>query len=108
MGEGKTVEAWDEWTAKMRAKHSNGDEHGASLAIEAQRLLPTPTTMDSHASGGGYNGQTDVTLTDATQRQPERWGQYADAIHRWEHVTRPAPPPTELTRRACPPASPNG
>lgn len=42
MGEGKTPEAWDEWTARMRARHGNGNGHGNSLAIEAQRLLPTP------------------------------------------------------------------
>lgn len=45
MGEGKTVEAWDEWTSKMQAKHANG--HGASLAIEAQRLLPTPKATNN-------------------------------------------------------------
>lgn len=38
MGEGKTVEWWDEWTAKMRAAHGNGNGHGNSLAIEAQRI----------------------------------------------------------------------
>ncbi|WP_454301129.1 DNA cytosine methyltransferase [Salana multivorans] len=42
MGAGKTVEAWDEWTEKMRAAHGNGNGHGASLSIEALRLLPTP------------------------------------------------------------------
>ncbi len=39
MGEGKTVEAWDEWTARMKAKHGNGNGHGSSLAIEAQRAV---------------------------------------------------------------------
>lgn len=38
MGVGKTVEAWDAWTAKMRAKHGNGNGHGASLAIELARV----------------------------------------------------------------------
>lgn len=38
MGEGKTVAAWDEWTAKMKAAHGNGNGHGASLAIELQRV----------------------------------------------------------------------
>jgi DNA (cytosine-5)-methyltransferase 1 len=100
MGEGKTVDAWDAWTAQQREKHGNGNGHGPSLAIEAARLslLPTPTTMDSHASGGGYNGQTNVTLTDATVRHPERWGIYAAAIARWEALTRPAPAPTQPGR----------
>lgn len=46
MGEGKTVQGWDEWTATMQAKHGNGNGHGKSLAIEAQRLLPTPMVCD--------------------------------------------------------------
>ena len=37
MGAGKTVEQWDEWTAKMQAAHGNGNGHGNSLAIEAIR-----------------------------------------------------------------------
>lgn len=39
MGEGKTPEVWDEWTDKMKARHSNGNGHGNSLAIEAQRTM---------------------------------------------------------------------
>lgn len=66
MGEGKTVEAWDEWTAKMQAKHGNGNGHGASLAIEAQRLLPTPTAQDQAQSGGST--PSNMTLTDAVVR----------------------------------------
>jgi DNA (cytosine-5)-methyltransferase 1 len=46
MGEGKTTEEWDAWTEKMRAKHNNGNGHGRSLAIEAQRLLPENTSSD--------------------------------------------------------------
>lgn len=40
MGLGKTVAAWDEWTAKMKARHGNGNGHGASLAVELQRVAP--------------------------------------------------------------------
>jgi DNA (cytosine-5)-methyltransferase 1 len=106
MGEGKTVEQWDGWTDAMRIKHGNGNGHGKSLAIEAQRLLPTPTSMDSHASGGGYNGQTNMTLTDATARQPERWGIYTAAVAHWEALTRPAPEPTQISRKGNPQLSP--
>lgn len=104
MGEGKAVEAWDEWTAKMKAAHGNGNGHGASLSIEAQRLLPTPTVEDRKASGSaGYTtGHDGTTLTDATVRQQDRWGQYADAIHRWEALTRPAPAPTETGPKGSP------
>jgi hypothetical protein len=47
---GKTVEDWDAWTARMQERHGNGNGHGASLSIEALRLLPTPTSMDSAGS----------------------------------------------------------
>lgn len=104
MGEGKTVEAWDEWTAKMQAAHGNGNGHGKSLAIEAQRLLPTPTAMDSRASGGATD--SDITLTDAAVRRADRWGIYADAIARWEYLTRPAPAPTQPSRKGTPHLSP--
>jgi hypothetical protein len=50
MGEGKTPEWWDDWTEKMRQTHGNGNGHGKSLAIEAARLLPTPTSQDNAGS----------------------------------------------------------
>jgi len=51
MGAGKTVEDWDAWTDAMRDKHGNGNGHGKSLAIEAQRLLPTPRATDGDKGG---------------------------------------------------------
>lgn len=65
-------------------------------------LLPTPTAVDYKSSGGGYNGQTNVTLTDATVRQPARWGEYEPAIRRWEAITRPAPEPTKPNSKGSP------
>lgn len=89
MGEGKTVEAWDEWTAKMKAAHGNGNGHGASLSIEAQRLLPTPkATNNENRPSDGF--------------EENRWGRYAAAITRWESLTRPAPPPTETGPKGNP------
>jgi DNA (cytosine-5)-methyltransferase 1 len=103
MGAGKTPEDWDAWTDAMKAKHGNGNGHGASLNIEVQRLVPTPTVMDYAQSGGGYNGQTNVTLTDATVRQTDRWGDYAAAIARHEAAFgRPAPEPTETGPKGSP------
>ena len=52
MGAGKTVEAWDEWTAKMKAAHGNGNGHGPSLAIEAQRLLLLGATTSPPSDAG--------------------------------------------------------
>mgnify|MGYP001011359591 CR=1 FL=1 len=46
MGAGKTVEAWDTWTATMQAKHGNGNGHGKSLSIEVLRLVSTGPPSD--------------------------------------------------------------
>lgn len=66
MGAGKTVEAWDEWTDRMRAKHGNGNGHGPSLAIEAQRLFPTPRATDGTKGGPNQRGSSgDLMLPSA-------------------------------------------
>jgi site-specific DNA-cytosine methylase len=88
MGASYTPDEWDEWTARMRAEHGNGNGHGKSLHVEAARiaqnsqetpLLPTPRTSDTNGAG-------------------DHWGQYAAAIARWEAVLdREAPAPTEPT-----------
>ena len=92
MGDGKTLEWWDD-TDRMKVGHGNGNGHGASLAIEAMRLLPTLRTENNEnrqsESHAGTRGNFHGLLTGAVQ-----WGDYADAIHRWETITRPAPPPT--------------
>jgi DNA (cytosine-5)-methyltransferase 1 len=73
-----------------------GNGHARNLGREA--LLPT-TTADASSSGAAdyTTGHAGTTLTDATVRQPSRWGKYAAAIARWETVTRPAPEPTNIT-----------
>lgn len=102
MGEGKTVEHWDQWTAK---RHGNGNGHGPSLAIEAQRLLPTPRTGDGDKGGPNQAGSSgDLMLPSAVQ--PSRWGQYAAAVARWESVVGPAPSPTETGPKGSPRLSP--
>lgn len=54
MGEGKTVEQWEQWTQDMQERHGNGNGHGRSLAIEVQ-TLPTPTAWlgrrEAHSQG---------------------------------------------------------
>ena len=106
----------------MRGKHGNGNGHGKSLAIEAQRLLPTPRATDGTKGGPNQRGSSgDLMLPSAIQPAnllptPTRrdykgrnqrddatclpgavadYGQYAPAIARWEQtIGEPAPPPT--------------
>ena len=51
--------------------------HGPTLADEVEHLLPTPTAMDAHMSGGST--PSNVTLTDATVRT--RMGTAPNARH---------------------------
>lgn len=64
------------------------------------KLLPTPTSSDSDASGGVV-GTANVTLTDAATRGESRginFGQYAPAVERWAAALgRESPAPTELS-----------
>lgn len=131
MGEGKTVEWWDEWTAKMQAKHGNGNGHSKSLAIEAMRVgshLPSPRTSDTNGAGhhgtGGPDLRTVVSTmptpraTDGTKGGPNQrgssgdvmlpsavqdWREYEPAIRRQEQAFGyPAPLPTEPNKNGNP------
>lgn len=77
---------------------------GDLMLPSAVNLLPTPTAQDSASSGAaGYTtGHAGTTLTDATVRQPDRWGEYGPAIRRWEALTRPAPEPTKPNSKGNP------
>lgn len=70
VGEGKTSERWDEWTAEMQERHGNGNGHGRSLAIEAMRLLPTPRTSDTNGPGSHGDGGMDLRTAVTTIPTP--------------------------------------
>lgn len=108
LGDSKTIDEWDAWTDEQRAKHGNGNGHGASLAIEAQKLLPTPNTMDmlpartpeqkeANRHKGGYSNLRESVVNDLlpTPQLATSWGKFEPAIRQWENITgNPAPPPT--------------
>jgi DNA (cytosine-5)-methyltransferase 1 len=67
-------------------------------------LLPTPAAADgrrgqdfARANRAGSGGDDLVTIAVKASRD-KKWGKYAEAIARWETVTRPAPEPTEPNR----------
>lgn len=76
---------------------------GDLMLPSAVTLLPTPTVADSRGSRNATAGRRDDasenwspgwSLSDVAYA--DRWGEYAPAIARWEHVLgRPAPDPTE-------------
>jgi len=97
----------EEFDARAAAKKAANPNLGGlheDLPLVVANLLPTPTAADSKASGAaGYeSGHDGTTLTDATVRQPARWGEYEPAIRRWESLTRPAPEPTKPNAKGNP------
>lgn len=71
---------------------------GTLFAIDEtpDTLLPTPRATDGEKGGPNQSGsrEGDVMLPAAVQ--PSRWSVYEPAIRRWEALTRPAPPPTQI------------
>lgn len=85
-----------------RTSDTNGvGQHGeGGLDLRtAVSLLPTPLVgSSSPAAHGQISGQWREQMAEALQN----WGQYADAIARWESVVGPAPAPTELGPKGSP------
>ena len=76
-----------------------GGERSDEGRTQGLVLLPTPAAsdvgrqrdLDNRMASGSQMELDDVV------RQPERWGNYAPAIARWESILgRPAPSPTEI------------
>jgi len=65
MGEGKTVEWWDEWAPRQKSSEGKKAVHGRSLSIETQRLLPTPMSRD-HKDTGENTAYAEHTETQPT------------------------------------------
>jgi hypothetical protein len=67
MGEGKTLEWWDDWAPRQKSSDGRPAPHGRSLAIEAQRLLPTPRAQEPGATTQGYG----KTVLEAVTGRPQ-------------------------------------
>lgn len=110
MGDDRTVEEWDGWTRQMRDRHGNGNGHGPSLAVEAQRLLlPTPRASDrphtspNHSGTGLQPALQGLPVIVETDAPAGPWGPYAAAIEQWTRILgRRAPEPTDLHGRLSP------
>lgn len=86
MGAAYTPETWDAWTATMKAKHNNGNGHGKSLNVEAQRMRVWVDAEDPDAPpGDGYWTTVDRLLptpraTDGTKGGPNQRGSSGDLM----------------------------
>jgi DNA (cytosine-5)-methyltransferase 1 len=94
----------DRWgTPNADTAHRRMHDQGRRNLEDAIALLPTPTVTDAkggrNATANRTNPKPTTTTTSWTLSDvahADRWGTYAPAIARWEHVTgRPAPEPTE-------------
>src|SRR3546814_12391556 len=107
MGDGKTVEWWDEWTARLKSEHGNGNGHGASLSIETLRLLPTPMTEPDTGNGHARNLGAEVKslLPTPTVSDTNRAGEHGDGGLALRPAPRPPPPPPAPPGGAPPPTA---
>ncbi len=92
-------------TAGDHNRHSPGMD---AVTYHFPDLLPTPAAADgqrgqdfARANRDGSGGDDLVTIAVKADRD-HQWGKYAPAIHRWEQLTRPAPPPTEPNKNGNP------
>jgi DNA (cytosine-5)-methyltransferase 1 len=106
-----TPRATDGPSGSPGQRGSHGD---LTLPAAAVRILPTPTVSDSRGPGprgdGGPNLRTTAsTLPTAGPQDGEtsRWGVYAGAVARWEHLHgRAAPEPTQPGQHGKPVLAP--
>lgn len=85
--------------------HKGHNQRGDDSCLTGA-LMPTPRATDGTKGGPNQRGSSgDLMLPSAVQKL-ERWGQYADAVHHWEALTRSAPEPTEVGPKGNPRLSP--
>lgn len=79
-----------------------GADHFAATGSSSS-LLPTPTASDAHrrAAHQGATGRNLITAILTAERSGD-WARYQPAISRWESLTRPAPPATEINKLGGP------
>lgn len=94
---------------------SNQRDLNDAILREDVTLLPTPSASDrfdpgrSSAKQGGDNLRTvccNETVSEENHVPEVNWGKYAEAVKRWEGVTRPAPSPTEPNAKGNPRLAP--
>jgi DNA (cytosine-5)-methyltransferase 1 len=81
----------------------SSDGHQTTLPGEA-RLLCTPSASDGAGGKTSRSGsRIDEPLLGGQAREmATAWGKYEPAIRRWEHLTGPAPAPTEPNKNGNP------
>jgi DNA (cytosine-5)-methyltransferase 1 len=94
-------------TGPLRAQ-GKADDTGKPPSPGAVSLLPTPAAADgqrgqdfARAGRDGSGGDDLVTLV-VKATKATAWGKYEPAIRRWEHLTGPAPAPTEPNKNGNP------
>jgi DNA (cytosine-5)-methyltransferase 1 len=93
-------------------RDGSGGDDLVTLVVKATQgglLLPTPQAADGgRGPSADIGGDRDsgakraIDLTTVASREMTQWGKYEPAIRRWEHLTGPAPAPTEPNKNGNP------
>jgi DNA (cytosine-5)-methyltransferase 1 len=99
-----TPRATDGTKGRPNQRGSSGD---LMLPSAVAQLLPTPSVADVEGGRKARSGdRSDELLLNGIAAE-QKWGDYAAAIARWEHVIgRPAPAPTMTSSKGNPQLSP--
>lgn len=88
--DGETAATWLVRRERLRETVKNGNGAGLPLTIAVQLL---PTVRASDATGGGLRPRQDGQRSEDRGQAAFDWGEYAEAVARWERETRPPPEP---------------
>jgi len=103
----------DGWRGRRRREaepERRAESGGRTPAVASVTLLPTPMVGDAASACNSTATRHKIpptglhagdTLTDVIRGSRE-WGIYSDAIARWEALTRPAPAPTQPSKKGTP------
>jgi len=87
-------------TSTTETAYALGGERSDEGRRHGEVLLPTPKAGDGDFGLPRTSGRPPERSTHlATRLHYTDFGTYAPAIERWERITRPSPPPTELSPR---------
>jgi DNA (cytosine-5)-methyltransferase 1 len=86
-------------------RDGSGGDDLVTLVVKATKgglLLPTPAAQDGNGGGRYSSDGHQTTLPGEARLLQTAWGKYEPAIRRWEHLTGPAPAPTEPNKNGNP------
>lgn len=94
----RTARDWKNVGDPARTANRMADRGQPLGEVVVNALVPTPTGRDWRDGGDTGADVEDKAYLGRVVWNRDAWGRYAEAIQRWEVLTRPAPAPTELNK----------